>query len=66
MMKVFRYLKAGVAMILLFVGGKMLFSDPLHLLFASPFKIPVALSLGVIAAIMTIAIAASLLNKEKP
>ena len=66
MMKLFRYLKAGVATILLFVGVKMLLADPLHLLLARPCKIPVALSLGVIAAIMVVAITASILNKEKP
>lgn len=58
MMKLFRYLKAGVAAILAFVGIKMLLADLWH--------IPVAISLGVIAATMTIAVTASILNKEKP
>ena len=66
MMTLFRYLKAGVATILAFVGVKMLLADPLHLLFSHPVEIPITLSLGVIAAIMTVAITASVLNKEKP
>ena len=48
----FRYLKIGLAMILLFVGAKMLLSGVL--------KIPVGLSLGVIAATLLASILLSL------
>ncbi|MFN3653349.1 MAG: TerC family protein [Armatimonadota bacterium] len=54
MMERFHYLKSGLSAVLIFVGVKMLISDW--------YKIPVAVSLGVIATILTIAIVASLLR----
>ncbi len=48
----FYYLKLGLSVVLTFVGTKMVIVDI--------YKIPVGLSLGVIAAILTIAVAASL------
>lgn len=48
----FIYLKAGLAAILVFVGAKMLLLDL--------YKIPIAVSLGVIAACLTVAVTASL------
>ncbi|RPJ47534.1 MAG: TerC family protein [Candidatus Latescibacterota bacterium] len=50
----FVYLKAGLSIILIFVGVKMMIVDV--------YKIPVALSLGVIGAILAAAVAASLLK----
>ncbi|WP_033262764.1 TerC family protein [Amycolatopsis vancoresmycina] len=50
----FVYLKLGLAMVLVWVGVKMLLLDV--------WKIPTALSLGVVAAILATAIAASLLR----
>ncbi len=47
-----KYLKTGLALVLIFVAGKMLVSDV--------YKVPIGLSLGVIAAILTGAIVASL------
>jgi tellurite resistance protein TerC len=52
----FRYLKLGLAAILVFVGGKMALVDF--------FKIPPGLSLGVVATILAAAIAASLLRRD--
>jgi tellurite resistance protein TerC len=52
MMTRFAYLKVGLAAILLFVGTKMLLTDV--------WKVPVGLSLAVIAAILAIAVVASL------
>ncbi len=52
----FQYLKPGLAVVLAFVGVKMLLIDL--------YKIPIALSLGVIAAVMTIAVVASLLRTQ--
>ncbi len=49
----FRYLKVGLAGVLVFVGVKMTVSNVL--------KIPVGVSLGVVGAILSISIAASLL-----
>lgn len=53
MMQLFRYLKYGLSLILVFVGFKMIASQFLH--------IPVALALGVVATILLASIAASLL-----
>jgi tellurite resistance protein TerC len=52
----FAYLKVGLAVILVFVGVKMLLADVYHM--------PVWISLGVIAAILTVAVLASLLRKS--
>jgi tellurite resistance protein TerC len=49
----FHYLKLGLAVVLVFVGTKMLLVDI--------YKIPVALSLGVIALVLASSVAASLL-----
>ena len=49
----FRFLKLGLAGVLLFVGAKMLLSGVM--------KVPIALSLGVIAALLAASIAASLI-----
>ncbi|HEX5691946.1 MAG TPA: TerC family protein, partial [Roseiflexaceae bacterium] len=54
----FHYLKLGLSAVLAFVGVKMLLTD-------TAFKIPIVLSLGVIAAILTIAIVASLLRTRR-
>jgi tellurite resistance protein TerC len=48
----------GLAVVLVFVGGKML-ATPLY-------EVPVAVSLGVIAAILAIAAGASLAGKREP
>lgn len=48
----FHYLKLGLSVVLVFVGFKMVLVDV--------YKIPIGLSLGVIAAILTIAVLASL------
>jgi tellurite resistance protein TerC len=57
-MPLFRYLNYGLALILSFVGVKMIISGF--------YKVPTALALSVIAGIMTIAIVASLLRKPAP
>jgi tellurite resistance protein TerC len=54
----FHYLKIGLSATLVFVGAKMLLTDLI--------KIPVLASLGVIAAILTISIVASLLRPRPP
>jgi tellurite resistance protein TerC len=53
----FEYLKLGLAAILVFVGAKMALVDWV--------KIPAGISLGVIAAILAVAIAASLLKTRR-
>jgi tellurite resistance protein TerC len=54
----FRFLDQGLAVILLYVGGEMLVSDWV--------KIPTALSLVIIAAILALTLAASLLWPRRP
>jgi len=56
-MKMFEYLHYGLSVILVFVGIKMMISDIYHL--------PVAVALGVIAAILLTSILASLIRPEK-
>ena len=54
----FRFLKIGLSLVLVFVGTKMLL--------AGVFKIPIPISLGVIAALLAGAVIASLLKPERP
>lgn len=57
-MGLFHYLGLGLAFILVFIGGKMLLTSvALH--------IPIGVSLGVIAAVLTVSVLASLLFPEK-
>ena len=53
----FHYLKTGLALILVFVGGKMVLTDL--------YKFPVLASLGVIAAILGVAVVASILKVSR-
>jgi tellurite resistance protein TerC len=57
-MGLFRYLRYGLAVILIFIGTKMLASDVFHL--------PIYISLGVVALCLIVSIAASMLIKPKP
>ena len=52
-MQDFRFLKAGLAVVLVFVGAKMLIADIYHM--------PIVMSLGIIAVVLAVAIGASLL-----
>jgi tellurite resistance protein TerC len=54
----FHYLKLGLAVVLSFVGVKMLLID-------TPFKIPTLISLGVVALILGVAIGASLIRARR-
>lgn len=60
LMQMFHYLTYGLAAILVFVGGKMLYNYAEKVMVPDWPKFPVALSLGIIAAILTIAIIASI------
>jgi len=55
MLDKFRYLKVGLGLVLAFVGGKMLLSGL--------YKVPVALSLGVVVALLAGSILASVLRR---
>jgi tellurite resistance protein TerC len=54
----FVYLKVGLALVLVFVGAKMLLVDL--------YKVPIAASLGVIAALLGLSVVASLLAPPRP
>jgi len=54
----FHFLKYGLALVLLFVGVKMVIVDF--------YKVPIALSLGVIATMLTTSIVASMIWPKKP
>jgi len=54
----FVYLKPGLAAVLMFVGTKMLIADV--------YKIPVAVSLGVVAGILALAVVTSLIATRRP
>jgi tellurite resistance protein TerC len=56
--RMFHYLSIGLAGVLVFVGGKMLLVDVV--------KVPTALSLGVIAAILGVSVVASVLRPRPP
>lgn len=58
MVNKFHYLKLGLAVVLTFVGGKMLLTE-------TPWKIPTELSLLVVAAILAVSIIASLLRARR-
>jgi tellurite resistance protein TerC len=57
LMKVFRFLHAGLAAILILVGAKMIVADY--------FKVPTLAMLGAVAGILTISVAASILMPQK-
>jgi tellurite resistance protein TerC len=57
MMKMFHYLSYGLAVILIFIGVKMVISDF--------YKIPILAALGVVAAILAVSVIASVLFPEK-
>jgi tellurite resistance protein TerC len=61
LVKIFAYLKYGLAAVLIFVGGKMLFNyvEHEHDLIPGLDKFPIGLSLGIIAGILVISIVAS-------
>jgi tellurite resistance protein TerC len=61
----FHYLKLGLSAVLTFVGVKMLMPDASALLTGVSYKIPTLLSLGVVAGILIVAVAASLLRARR-
>ena len=61
----FYYLKLGLSVVLTFVGAKMLLPDVSSALLGVSYKIPTAISLGVVAGILTVAVLASLLRARR-
>ncbi|GAB4195471.1 MAG: TerC family protein [Roseiflexaceae bacterium] len=54
----FHYLKLGLSVVLSFVGVKMLLTD-------TAYKIPTGISLGVVAAVLTVAVVASIIRSRR-
>jgi tellurite resistance protein TerC len=61
----FHYLKLGLSAVLSFVGVKMLLPDLSEFVTGVSYKIPTLLSLGVVAAILAVAVVASLLRARR-
>ncbi|MBK9712635.1 MAG: TerC family protein [Kouleothrix sp.] len=61
----FHYLKLGLSVVLTFVGVKMLVPDASALLTGVSYKIPTAISLGVVLGILAVAVVASLLRSRR-
>jgi tellurite resistance protein TerC len=59
-MGMFHYLTYGLAVLLVFIGGKMLAHAALH------YKMPTALSLGIIAAILAVSVITSIAWPKRP
>jgi tellurite resistance protein TerC len=57
MMDLFYYLKHGLSIVLTFVGVKMVLADI--------FPIPIGIALGVVAGVLTISVAASVVRKRR-
>lgn len=61
----FHYLKLGLSVVLAFVGTKMLLPDVSNLLLGYSLKIPTAISLGIVATIIGVAVIASLVRARR-
>lgn len=61
----FHYLQLGLAVVLTFVGVKMVIPEVAHYVFHTEFKIPTSLSLGVIVLVLATAAVASLLRARR-
>jgi tellurite resistance protein TerC len=63
-MRYFRFLKAGLALVLMFIGVKMLLDPHGHDPRWFQIKIPVTVSLGVVAAIIVTSIVVSVMAAQ--
>lgn len=66
LMQMFHYLSYGLAAILVFVGGKMLYGYAEKAVYPDWPKFPIAISLGIIVVILVISILASLWRPQTP
>ncbi|MCG9895470.1 MAG: hypothetical protein MH204_08350, partial [Fimbriimonadaceae bacterium] len=61
------YLGAGLVAVLLFVGGKMVYTYYMHTWGGAPaYKFPIGMSLGIILGILAVSVVASLLRPKGP
>lgn len=61
----FHYLRLGLAVVLAFVGVKMVLPDLTKLFLGASFAIPTTVSLGVVATVITLSIVASLIRDRR-
>ena len=61
----FHYLKLGLSVVLVFVGMKMLLPDASNLLLGVSYKIPTAVSLGIVGGVIAVAVIASLIRANR-
>ena len=61
----FHYLKLGLSVVLAFVGVKMLLPDVTNLLLGVSYKIPTAVSLGIVGGVIAVAVIASLIRANR-
>ena len=67
LMNLFHYLGTGLAAILMFVGGKMVYTYYMHTWGGQPdFKFPIGLSLGIILGVIVLSVVLSLIKPQKP
>lgn len=64
-MQMFHYLTYGLAVILIFIGGKMFYQAAYKALYGLEYKLPIEFSLGVIGALLATAVIASLLRRPR-
>jgi tellurite resistance protein TerC len=66
LMSLFHYLGTGLAAVLMFVGGKMVFTYYMHTGGGQPeYKFPIGLSLGIIVGILSVSVILSILKPKK-
>ena len=66
LMSLFHYLGTGLAAVLMFVGGKMVFTYYMHTGGGQPeYKFPIGLSLGIIVGILAFSVILSILKPKK-
>ncbi len=61
----FHYLRLGLAVVLTFVGVKMLTPEVTHMITGTTYKIPIEVSLLVIALVLTVSVVASLIRANR-
>lgn len=61
----FHYLRLGLSVVLSFVGVKMLLPDVSKWALGTSYSIPTAVSLGVVALVITVSIVASLIRAQR-
>jgi tellurite resistance protein TerC len=64
-MRMFRYLSIGLSVLLVFIGGKMLYETGYHALYGEEHKLPIGISLGFIVLVLVVSILASAIIPQR-